>query len=288
MATKCLVENLETRELDSYDLITVLGLVKESDWKEIWRRYRPDGAADGKVNLLLNTENYYVEMTIESLTSLAVSAKYQAGPHLMQALIRRILCGHRYGLILDKLKGYGVPIDDPLQLNLSCSVGTMGVDMVINRHPQAPEYRFHKFGTTRVEQDEQRRLDHYDVVSILYLAQQNLTHRILERYVPQEMLNEGTEAEKQVSFPSQAGAYQVEFAFQRIDNTAPREIPPRGNVASSTMHQALRRAFAGHAPELTARELTDKGIIITPEEVSREFTLARILNDNYIEMKFTR
>ncbi len=54
------------------------------------------------------------------------------------------------------------------------------------------------------------------------------------------------------------------------------------------MHQVLRRVFAGHAPELAARELTDKGILITPEEVGREFSLARVLNDNYIEMGFTR
>lgn len=288
MRQKCLVEELECRELDSYDLITVLGLLKEHDRKEIWRRYSPVGAHADKINLLLNTESYYVEMTMETLTSLALSSKYQASPHLMQALLRRLLCGHRHGLILDKLRSYGVPIEDETQINLSCSVGTMGVDLVANRLPGAPEYRFHKFGTSRVEQDEQRRLDHYDVVSILYLAQQNLTHRILERYVPQEILNEGTEEEKVVRFPSHAGDYEVDFFFQPIRNDVPREVPPRGNVSSATMHLVVRRLFAGHAPELTARELTDKGIVITPAEVAGEFTLARILNDNYLEMGFKR
>jgi hypothetical protein len=285
MRAKSLVEEMEGRELDSYDLITALGLVRESDWKELWRRYSP-GGAPGKINLFLSTETYYVEMTVESLTSLAVSPKYQATPHLMQALIRRILCGHRHGLILDKLRNYGVPIEDENQLNLSCSVGTVGVDMVVNRHPNAPEYRFHKFGTTRVEQEEQRRLDHYDVVSILYLAQQNLTPRIIDRYVPQEILNEGTEGEQVVRFISQAGDHQVDFFFQRIHNDLPRGVPPRGNVASSTMHQVIRRIFARHNPALTAKELTDKRIIISKEEVSRGFDLARILNDNYIEMQF--
>lgn len=288
MPAKCQVEELEGRELDSYDLITVLGLLKEHDWKEIWRRYSPGGTPPGKINLLLSTADYYVEMTVEALSSLALSPKYQASPHLMQALIRRLLCGHRHGLILDKLRGYGVPIDDESQLNLSCSVGTIGVDMVVNRHPNAPEYRFHKFGTSRVEQDEQRRLDHYDVVSILYLAQQNLTGRILERYVPQELLNEGTEEEKMVAFSSQAGDYRVEFAFKPIKNDVPRQLPQRGNVASSTLHQVVRRLFARHAPDLTARELTDKGIVIAPAEVAQEFILARILNDNLIEMHFKR
>ncbi|MBM4274093.1 MAG: hypothetical protein FJ134_06495 [Deltaproteobacteria bacterium] len=285
MRAKCLVEELEGRDLDSYDLITALGLVRESDWKELWRRYSP-GGAPGKINLLLSTESYYVEMTIESLASLAVSPKYQASPHLMQALIRRILCGHRHGLFLEKLRRYGVPIEDESQLNLSCSVGTVGVDMVVNRHPNAPEYRFHKFGTSRVEQEEQRKLDHYDVVSILYLAQQNLTHKIRDRYVPQEILNEGAEGEKVVRFSSPAGDYQVDFFFQRIHNDVPRGVPARGNVASSTMHQVIRRLFARHDPALTTKELNDKGIVISKEEVSKSFDLARILNDNFIEMQF--
>jgi len=159
---------------------------------------------------------------------------------------------------------------------------------MVNRHPQAPEYRFRKFGTTRVEQEEQRPLDHYDVVSILYLAQQNLTERIINRYVPQELLNEGTEEEQVVKFPSRAGDYRVEFFFTRIKNDVARKVPERGNVSAATMHQVLRRIFAGHAPHLVAQELTDKGIIITQEEVERQFTLARILNDNFISINFQR
>ncbi len=288
MCAKCLVEETEKRELDSYDLITVLGLLKEHDYKEIYRRYGPGGKDAGKINLLLSTDGYYVEMTVETLTSLALSSKYQASPNMMQALIRRLLCGHRHGLILDKLRSYGVLIEDENQINLSCSVGTMGVDLVANRHPNAPEYHFRKFGTTRVEQEEQRPLDHYDAVSILYLAQQNLTTRVLNRYVPQEILNEGAEGEKVVRFTSQAADYQVDFFFQHIHNDVPRGVPERGNVSSATMHQVLRRVFAGHATELAAKELTTKGILISPEEVGREFRLARILNDNYIEVGFKR
>jgi hypothetical protein len=245
-----MVENVEGRELDSYDLITVLGLLKEHDFKGVWQRYSPAGAGDGKLNFILNLNSYYVEMTVESLASLALSSKYQASPHLMQALIRRLLCGHRHGLILDKLRSYDVPIADENQLNLSCSVGTIGIDLLVNRHPDAPEYRFRKFGTSRVEQDEQRPLDHYDVVSILYLAQQNRSDRIIERYVPQELLNEGTAAEQVVKFPSQAGDYRVDFFFSRITNDVRREVPERGNVSSSTMHQVLRLRLApGQAPQ---------------------------------------
>lgn len=288
MRAKCLVEEMEGRELDSYDLITVLGLLKEYDWKEIWRRYSPGGALKGKVDLLLSTESYYLELTLESLASLAVSPKYQASPNLMQSLIRRILCGHRHGLIVEKLRNYGVPIEDDTQLNLSCSVGTIGADMVVNLARNAPEYRFRKFGTSRVEQEEQRPLDHYDLVSVLYLAQQNRTDQVLTRYVPQEILNEGTPDEQVARFNSQAGDYRVDLLFQRIRNDVPRSIPQRGNVSSSTMHQVVRRLFAGHAQELAAKELADKGITITPEEMAGEFNLARILNDNCLEMHFKR
>lgn len=288
MRAQSLVEETEGRDLDSFDLITVLGLLKEHAFKEIWRRYGPGGKPVSNLNFVLNLEGYYVEMTLESLTALALSPKYQASPHLMQALIRRLLCGHRHGLIVEKLRAYDVPVENENQLNLSCSVGTMGLDLLVNRHPEAPEYRFRKFGTSRVEQEEQRPLDHYDLVSILYLAQQNLTEQIINRYVPQELLNEGSEEEKKVEFPSGSRDYNINFSFQRINNTLPREIPARGNVSTATMHQVARRLFAGHAPELTAKELTDKGIIITPQEVSQEFTLARILNDNAIEMTFQR
>lgn len=288
MQGKCQVEEMEGRELDSYDMITVLGLLKEYDWKEIWRRYGPGGATSGKINLMLSLEDYYAEITLEMLASLALSSKYQASPNLMQSLIRRLLCGHRYGLIVDKLKSYGVPIEDDSQINLSCSVGTIGVDMVVNRALNAPEYRFRKFGTSRVEQEEQRPLDHYDVVSILYLAQQNRTAQVLQRYVPQEILNEGTEGEQVVRFQSPAGDYRVDFFFQRIHNDVPRGVPNRGNVSAATMHNILRRLFAGHAPELTVKELSDKGIIISANEVSRGFDLARILNDNFIEVQFKR
>lgn len=284
---KCFVEQTEGRELDSYDLITVLGLLKEYDWKEIWRRYSI-GASHGKIDFSLSTESYYLEMTLESLSSLAVSHKYQASPNLMQSLIRRILCGHRHGLIVEKLGSYGVPIEDDTQLNLSCSVGTIGADLVVNRVRNAPDYRFRKFGTSRVEQDEQRPLDHYDVVSILYLAQQNRTEQVLNRYVPQEILNEGAPAEQVVRFNSDAGDYRVDCFFQKIHNDVPRSVPERGNVSSSTMHQVVRRLFASHVLELTVKELTDKGILITTAEVTGEFALARILNDNYLEMQFKR
>ncbi len=287
MPAKCQIEEQEGRELDSYDLITVLGLMKEYDWKEIWRRYGPGGASSGRINLMLSLADYYVEMTLEMLASLALSPKYQASPNLMQSLIRRLLCGHRYGLILDKLKSYGVPIEDENQINLSCSVGTIGVDMVVNRS-KSPDYRFRKFGTSRVEQEEQRPLDHYDVVSILYLAQQNRTGQVLQRYVPQEILNEGAEGDQVVRFQSQAGDYRVDFFFQRIHNDVPRGVPARGNVSSATMHNILRRLFAGHVPELTVKELADKGIVISKDEASRGFDLARILNDNFIEVQFKR
>ncbi len=285
MPRKCLVEKVEHRELDSYDLITVLGLLKEHDWHQVWRRYSP-GGAPGRIDLRLSTDHFFLDMCVQSLPSLALSAKYLASPHMMQALIRRILCDHRHSLILQKMRNYDFPISDENQLDLSCSMGTISVDLMVIRNSTALEEIPKKYGNSRVEQEEQRPLDHYDLVSILYLAQQNLTNRIIERYVPVEVLEKGAEDELIVRFPSLAGNYLVEFFFKRIKNDQPCQIPPRGNVSTATMHQVVRRIFAGHNPELVSRELTDKGILIDHEEVQQEFTLARILNDNYIELKF--
>jgi hypothetical protein len=287
MRAKCLVEEREDRELDSYDMITILGLLKEHDYRNIVRRYSPAGHNPGEISIDLSTDCHYLEMTVQSLAALALSAKHQASPQQMQTLIRRILCNHRHSLIVAKFRGYGVPIDHEKEINLSCSVGNILADLVANRNSQASEYtKTVKFGTSRVEQEEQRPLDHYDVVSILYLAQQNLTARILERYLPLEILNEGTTGEKVMQFPSTAGDYQVNFLFKAISNETRRDLPERGNVSTATMHQVIRRLFAGHRPELVARELKDKGIRITPEEVAQDFSLARILNDNYLEMRF--
>jgi hypothetical protein len=68
----------------------------------------------------------------------------------------------------------------------------------------------------------------------------------------------------------------------------PRGVPGRGNVSAATVHNVLRRLYAGHAPGLAVRELADKGILITAEEVSRKFEPARIRNDNYLEVQFQR
>jgi hypothetical protein len=52
MREKCRVEEGEGRGLDSYDLITVLGLIKESDFKGVLRNYSPGGKPGAKINPL--------------------------------------------------------------------------------------------------------------------------------------------------------------------------------------------------------------------------------------------
>lgn len=288
MEPKCLVEQQENRKLDSYDVTEILELFKQHNLNEIWRRYRPPAAEFHTLNFHLETESYFVEMTVQILTALHLSAKYNSTPHIMQALVRRALCNHRHSLIVKKLTQYGLPASEAEPINLTVSVGNVGVDLIVTRYEDAPEYRFKRFGTSRVEQDEQRPLDHYDMVSILYFASMDLTDHILARYVPQEILNEGSEEEKVVRIKSLAGDYQVGLFFQRIRNDVPRELPPRGNVSERTMYQVLARLFAGHAPALVTRELIGKGIAVTEEEVTRDFSLARYLNDNYLELHFQR
>jgi hypothetical protein len=288
MNTRCHIEELEHRELDSYDLVEVLELFKEHNLKEIWRRYCCAGPDRKLISLTLETEGYFIQMDVQTLTSLALSSKYNTTPHILQGLIRRWLCGHRHELILSKLAGYGLPAINPQEINLSVSVGDIALDLVCHRLKDAPEYRFRRFGTTRVEQDELRPLDYYDVVSILYFASQNLTDHIIRNYVPQELLEEGSPAERVVHITTQAGDYQISLAFERISNDVPRQIPERGNVSLVTMHQFLSRLFAQHSVALVVQDLNKKGIRITAEEMAREFTLERIINDNHLTLHCQR
>ncbi len=287
MRAKCQLEIAEGRALDSFDMFMVLDLLKEYDWKTIWERYSPVGQQSGKINFNLSTDSYFAELTLESLTGLALSGKYQASPALIQFLIGRVLCGHRHGLIVQRLKRHGFPVEDESQFNLSGSVGTIGVDLVVNHLANAPEYQFKKFGTSRVEQEEQRPLDYFDMVRIIGLAPRR-TGQILEGYVPQELLNEGHEEEQKVAFTCPVGDYSISLMFQRISNKIPHQIPERGNVSAIALQQTVRRVMAGHAPELVARVLNERGIILTAEEAAKDFTLARIVNDNRIELHFKR
>jgi hypothetical protein len=285
MSGKCLIEKAEGRDLDAYDLITVLDLVADQNCPEIWRRYGP-GGRPGRITLNHMTDKYFMEMTVQDLPSLALSPKYNASARLLQALIRRVVAGHRHSLILERLVYYGFPIADETQLNLGCSMGTIGVDLVVNYHTAGADYKFKKYGTSRVEMEEKRPLDHYDVTSIIIQSMYR-TSLVLERYCPQELL-EGPEEEKVVAFPCQIGEYRADFRFQHISNTVPRQIPARGNVAAYTLIRLCRRLCAHHAPELIFNKLNEQGILVSMEDLNQEFALARIVNNSFCEINFER
>jgi hypothetical protein len=284
MTTQCHIEEIENRELDFYDLVEVLELFKEHNLKEIWRRYCCTSPDSNVISLNLETEGYVIETDVQILTSLALSAKYNTTPNILQGFIRRVLCGHRHELILSKLASYGLKVSNPEEINLSLSVGDIALDFLCRRLQDAPEYRFQRFGTSRVEQDELRPLDYFDVVSILYFASQNLTDHVIRHYVPQEILEEGSEAEKIVRINTVAGDHRIALTFERITNDIPRQIPSRGNVSLVTMHQFLTRLMARHPSALLVRELNKKGIRLTEEEMAHEFILERTINDNHISL----
>lgn len=284
MSGKSFIEELEGRDLDAYDLLTVLDLVTDQNCPEIWRRYGPSGRP-GRITLNHMTDRYYLEMTVQDLPSLALSPKYNASAHLLQSLIRRIVAGHRHSLILERLVYYGFPIEDETQLHLGCSMGTIGVDLVVNYHVAGADYRFKKYGTSKVEMEEKRPLDHYDVTSIIMQSMYR-TSLALARYCPQELLTEGSEEERIVAFPCQIGAYRADFRFHQITNAVPRQIPTRGNVAAYTLVRLCRRLCAHHAPELIFNKLNEQGIIISTEDLVGEFTLARIVNNSFCEIHF--
>jgi hypothetical protein len=284
MSAKCFIEEFEGRDLDAYDLITLLDLLKDQDCPEIWRRYSPGGRS-GRITLNHMTDKYFLEMTVQDLPSLALSPKYNASAHLLQSFIRRIVAGHRHSLILQRLRHYGVPIEDETQIHLGCSVGTIGVDLVVNYHAAGSEERFKKYGTSLIETEEKRPLDHYDATSIIILSMYR-TSEVLRRYCSQEILAEGLEDEKIVSFTCQIGEYTSGFRFHQISNTVPRQIPARGNVAAYTLIRLLRRLCSHHAPELIFNKLNEQGIVIAMEDLAGEFGLARIVNNSFCEIHF--
>lgn len=284
MSGKCFIEKMEGRDLDSYDLITVLDLVRDQNCAELWKRYGPSGRS-ARLTLNHMTDRYYLEMTVQDLPSLALSPKYNASAHLLQSLIRRIVAGHRHSLILERLVSYGVPIEDETQLHLGCSMGTIGVDLVVNYHAAGADYRFKKYGTSKVEMEEKRPLDHYDVTSIIRQSMYR-TSMALDRYCPQELLTEGTEEERIVAFPCQIGEYRADFRFHQISNAVARQIPARGNVAAHTMIRLCRRMCAHHAPELIFKKLYEQGIVVSMEDLAKEFTVARIVNNSFCEISF--
>lgn len=105
MRAKCLVEELEGRKLDSYDLIHVLGLIKESDFKDVWRGYSPEGKPGAKINFFFSTESYYVLGSPPSPSLTIQGCRYSAmvtAQPLMESTTLRVTLPRRMDLAMPR------------------------------------------------------------------------------------------------------------------------------------------------------------------------------------------
>lgn len=277
----------ENREIDGFDLIAILGLMKEFNRKEIRRRYLDPGTEKDGISAYVASKRYFIELHVQQMERIILSEKFNTNPFFMQQLVQRMTACHPHGLIIEKIRGQGIDTGDSL-ICLSCSMGNTIVDLIVNKNEPFPEVPAPEYGTTRVEVVEKRPLDTYDFSSILYLCQQNMTEAIFRRYgLPNEESGDRS-ASRSVGIRALVGAYEVSLGFRLVRTNEEQVIEPPGNASVSTMHQVLQRMNYNHADALILKELQDVGLSIGLNEINGSFTLRRLLNNTDLRIDFKR
>ena len=84
MSLHCPVCENEDRQIDGYDLITILGLMKEYNWRQIWKRYVPQDAETDSISLYVEARRYFAEMHVQKMHRIILSEKFNTNPFFMQ------------------------------------------------------------------------------------------------------------------------------------------------------------------------------------------------------------
>jgi hypothetical protein len=280
----CLSEN---RDVDGFDLISVLGLMKEYNWKEIWRRYGPTGSRNDSISMYVTADRYFIEMHIQRMERIILSEKFNTNPFFMQQVIQRIIASHDHDLIMNKIRQQGIDTGDN-PISLSCSMGDTIIDLIVNKDEHRSDKPPAPHGNTHIEVVEHRPLDVYDLSSTLYLCQQNLSDAIFKRYQDPESQRVDDPSGRRVTIKTQVGYYEACLGFRHVSTSTERIIPPPGNVSVLTMHQVIQRMNFMHAPALILKELTDVGLSVTSEQLESEFALQRYINNTALRLDFRR
>ncbi|MDQ7782646.1 MAG: hypothetical protein RDU20_07195 [Desulfomonilaceae bacterium] len=271
--------------VDGFDLITILGLMKEYNWREIWKRYLPRDVETDSISLYVEAPRYFVEMHVQKMERIILSEKFNTNPFFMQQVIQRITASHAHDLILTKIRKQGIDSGDN-PICLSCSLGNTIIDLIVNKNDPFPDRINRPYGNSYVERVEQRPLDIYDLSSTLYLCQQNLTEKIFRRYLEGDSTSESSE--RVVHISTNVGAYRVVLTFRVTSPELLRADPPSVNTSVFTIHQVLQRMNFRHAAELILKEIQCVGLPITLEQIRDRFTLSRRINNTWLEVDFTR
>lgn len=280
----CLNEN---RGIDGFDLISVMGLMKEYNWQEIWRRYLPPQARTDTVSMYVDADRYFIEMHVQKMQRIILSEKFNTNPFFMQQVIQRIIASHDHDLLMSKIQQQGIDTGDN-PISLSCSLGNTIIDLIVNRDEHRSRKPSAPHGNTHIEMVENRPLDVYDLSSTLYLCQQNLTAAIFKRYQDPENQRDKDPSKHRVTIRTQVGDYAVCLDFHEVSTNAERVILAPGNASVLTIHQVIQRMNFMHSPTLILKELTDVGLSTTLEQLDSEFTLQRYINNTALRIEFKR
>ncbi len=287
MNLPCHVTEQENRDIDGFDLITILGLMKEYNRQEIWNRYGPIGHPERSISLYVAADDYFLEMHVQQMQRIILSEKFNTNPFFMQQVVQRITASHSHELILKKIRQQG--IDTGLNpVYLSCSMGNTIIDLIVNFNSSFAKSQDVPLGKTRIEATEERRLDVYDLSSTLYLCQQNLTDKIFRRYQNKDPDGENNESEPVVNIDTRVGAYNVNLNFHCVSTDQERVVPSPGNASVATIHQVLQRMNFRHAPGLILQELHRVGLAVTDRQLATHFKLQRYINNTALQFKFSR
>jgi len=287
MNLDCPICATEHRQVDGFDLITVLGLMKEYNWQEIWRRYRPEGSASDSISMYVKTERYFVELHIQQMQRIILSEKFNTNPFFMQQIIQRMTASHDHDLIMSKIRQQGLDTGDS-PISLSCSMGNTIIDLIAHRNEPFSEIAERNHGATHIETVERRPLDVYDLSSILYLCQQNLTEAIFRRYYDPAPGGAERPEQRVVKMKVPAGDYLVNLKFRCVPTDAEMLVQPPGNASVFTIHQVIQRMNFRHSAELILKEMSEVGLNITLGQVQREFSLSRYINNTALMLNFKK
>jgi hypothetical protein len=271
----------ENRSIDEFDFITVLGLMKEYNWKEIWKRYLSGDKPSDSISLYASSSRYFLELHVQKMRRIILSEKFNTNPFFMQQVIQRMAACHSHDLIMEKIRKQGIDTGEN-PVSLSCSMGNTIVDFIANKNEPFQARNQTHYGKTPIESQEKRPADIYDLSSTLYLCQQNLTDIVFRRYgnwsgsIPEVHLN------------TKVGSYEVNLTVRLRSTEMQLIIPPPGNASVYTIHQVLQRMNFGHAPELILKEMSDVGLAVTWEQVQTNFKLQRFINNTELHIDFRK
>jgi len=276
----------EKRQLDGFDMISVLGFMKEYNVQGIWRNYLVRDCDKQRINMYVEAENYFLELHIQRMERIILSEKFNTNPFFLQQVVQRLIACHPHHLILSKIRNQGIDTGEN-PISLSCSLGNTIIDLIVHKNEPFRNNERSAYGGTPVEIEEQRPLDIYDISSVLYLCQRDLAESVFQRYCIQEEAI-SPKGKPSVYLSAKIGKYSLRLIFHYVSTRDIKAIRPPGNVSINTMHSVVQRINFYHSDALILKELKAVGLSIDLNEVNGKFSLSRLINNTSLSLDFEK